>query len=73
MQPQLSRFCDPSVAERYQLRPSYPPETFAILHGLIADQPAKVLDIGCGTGVIARNIATGRRPCGRCRLFPPHD
>ncbi|KAK3187296.1 hypothetical protein K4F52_003927 [Lecanicillium sp. MT-2017a] len=55
--PRLSRFGDASVAERYHLRPSYPPETFDILRGLITDRPVRVLDIGCGTGDIARTIA----------------
>ncbi len=57
MQSPSSRFRDASVAQRYHLRPTYPPETFDILRGLLADRPAKVLDIGCGTGDIARNIA----------------
>lgn len=56
-QPPESRFRDASVAKHYHLRPSYPLETFHILLGLITDQPSKILDIGCGTGDIARFIA----------------
>jgi SAM-dependent methyltransferase len=54
-----SVFQDPQVAAAYQHRPPYPPETFAILLGLIpapAGQRA-VLDAGCGTGFIARPFA----------------
>ncbi|KAH8898057.1 methyltransferase type 12 [Thozetella sp. PMI_491] len=49
-----SRFRDTSVVQRYHLRPSYPPETFSILQNLIKDNPSAVLDLGCGTGDIAR-------------------
>jgi ubiquinone/menaquinone biosynthesis C-methylase UbiE len=52
-----TRFQDQSVVDRYHLRPSYPPETFAILNGLIADEPRVVLDVGCGTGNVARPLA----------------
>ncbi len=51
-----SAFQEPSVAEAYQFRRSYPPETFTILAGLIGDAPRIVLDIGCGTGNIARHM-----------------
>ncbi len=51
------RFQDQSVVDRYHLRPTYPPETFAILNELIVDEPRAVLDVGCGTGNIARPLA----------------
>lgn len=39
-------------AERYdRARPSYPP---ALVDELLADRPARVLDVGCGTGKVAR-------------------
>lgn len=50
------RFEDLSVVARYHLRPTYPPETFAILNELIQDEPRVVLDVGCGTGNIARRL-----------------
>lgn len=50
------RFQDQSLVERYHLRPLYPPETFEILNGLMVDEPRTVLDIGCGTGNVARNM-----------------
>ncbi len=51
------RFQDQSVVDRYHLRPTYPLELFAILNELIVDEPRTVLDIGCGTGNIARPLA----------------
>jgi hypothetical protein len=39
-----SRFQHQSVVDRYHLRPTYPPETFAFLVDLIVDQPRVVLD-----------------------------
>lgn len=45
-----------SIAEAYQHRPPYPTEVFAILAGLISEEPRRVLDVGSGTGNIARNL-----------------
>jgi ubiquinone/menaquinone biosynthesis C-methylase UbiE len=45
-----------SIAEAYQHRPPYPAEVFALLAGLISKEPRRVLDIGSGTGNIARNL-----------------
>ena len=49
-------FKDASVVEAYQYRPSYPAEVFEILSGLITTEPRHVLDVGCGTGFLARNL-----------------
>src|SRR5205807_798674 len=53
------QFCDASVAAAYRHRPPYPRELFNLLARLIPDedQPAKVLDIGCGRGEVARELA----------------
>lgn len=51
-----ARFQDQSVVDRYHLRPTCPPETFRILAALISDDPRVLLDAGCGTGDIARNM-----------------
>jgi ubiquinone/menaquinone biosynthesis C-methylase UbiE len=51
------RFQDQSVVDRYHLRPAYPPEIFSILNELLGDEPRVVLDLGCGTGNIARPLA----------------
>lgn len=50
-------FKDKSVALAYLNRPPYPAETFEVLRALIKDKPATVLDVGCGTGDIARPLA----------------
>ena len=49
-------FQQPSVAAAYRNRPPYPAETFTILANLISDAPRNVLDVGCGTGDIARHM-----------------
>jgi SAM-dependent methyltransferase len=41
----------------YHLRPLYPEETFSVLAGLVDPVCQRVLDVGCGTGEIARRIA----------------
>lgn len=51
------RFQDQSVVDRYHLRPAYPPEIFTILSNLIRDEPRIILDVGCGTGNVARPLA----------------
>jgi SAM-dependent methyltransferase len=51
-----AQFSDPSVVAAYPHRLPYPPATFAILAGLITATPRIVLDIGCGTGDVARNL-----------------
>jgi len=47
-----SIFQDASVVAAYPNRPSYPPETFDKLAGLIdrTVEPIRILDAGCGTG-----------------------
>lgn len=51
-----SLFKNRSLAEAYRLRPPYPDELYRILVGLLADQNARVLDVGCGPGKIARAL-----------------
>jgi SAM-dependent methyltransferase len=50
-------FDEPSVVERYHLRPPYPAETFELLASLVAGSPRVVLDAGCGPGDLARGLA----------------
>ena len=50
------QFQDRSIVEAYHHRPPYPAEVFDILAGLVKGEPRRVLDIGCGTGYIARNL-----------------
>lgn len=49
-------FRDLSVVKAYHHRPPYPAETFDILKRLTNGQPQRVLDIGCGTGNLARHF-----------------
>lgn len=51
------QFKDRSVAEAYVNYPPYAPELFQVLAGLIQDEPRIVLDMGCGTGDVARPLA----------------
>ncbi|HEX6509986.1 MAG TPA: methyltransferase domain-containing protein [Chloroflexota bacterium] len=46
------------TAASYRHRLQYPPETFDILDRLIVDRPRSVLDLGCGTGNVARALAS---------------
>jgi trans-aconitate methyltransferase len=52
-----AQFGDASVVEAYQYRPPYSDEAFDLLLGLVPGEPPSVLDLGCGTGEIARRIA----------------
>jgi ubiquinone/menaquinone biosynthesis C-methylase UbiE len=45
------------VAAAYEHRAPYPTEVFDVLTGLVADEPATVLDLGAGDGAIARPLA----------------
>jgi SAM-dependent methyltransferase len=51
-----SAFQEESVAGAYQHRPPYPDAVFDILASLAVDQPRYVLDVGCGTGFLARRL-----------------
>jgi ubiquinone/menaquinone biosynthesis C-methylase UbiE len=53
-----SAFQDLSVAQAYRCRPLYPPAVFDLLATLMVDTPRRVLDIGCGTGALARHLVT---------------
>jgi SAM-dependent methyltransferase len=49
-------FQERGVAAAYQHRPPYTEAAIAVLAGLVADTPRRVLDVGCGTGFIARHL-----------------
>jgi SAM-dependent methyltransferase len=49
-------FKDQRVVDAYKYRPPYPNEVFDILSGLITDEPRAVLDVGAGSGDIARQL-----------------
>lgn len=50
-------FKEEGVADAYVNYPPYSPEVFKVLVGLIRAEPRVVLDIGCGTGEVARPLA----------------
>lgn len=50
-------FQDPAVAAAYDTRPPYPDAVFDLLDELLVDRPRVVLDLGCGTGFLARRLA----------------
>ncbi len=50
------RFKDHGIVDVYHLRPPYADEVFDVLEGLLVDEPKTVLDVGCGTGDIARRL-----------------
>src|SRR5437868_15084397 len=52
-----AQFQDAAVVEAYQARPPYPDGVFETLVGLIGERPRGVLDLGCGTGDLARRLA----------------
>lgn len=52
----FAAFQDPSVIASYRYRPPFPPEVFTVLSGLLTDMPRRVLDLGCGTGFVAREL-----------------
>ncbi|HEX8036810.1 MAG TPA: class I SAM-dependent methyltransferase, partial [Ktedonobacterales bacterium] len=52
-----AQFQDAAIVAAYPARPPYPAEVFEILAGLITAEPRTVLDMGCGTGDVARRLA----------------
>ena len=52
-----AQFQDAAVVAAYPSRPPYPDGVFKALAGLIGDGPRTVLDLGCGTGDLARRLA----------------
>ena len=49
-------FKDRQVVDAYGHRPPYPDEVFAILASLLSDEPRSVLDVGAGSGDLARRM-----------------
>ncbi len=51
-----SAFQEQGVVRAYQHRPQYSPETFEVLRALMPSDNGRVLDVGCGTGFVARYL-----------------
>ena len=51
------QFNDQSVVDAYVNYPPYSTEVFSLLQSLLQDGPQDVLDVGCGTGELARPLA----------------
>lgn len=51
-----SVFQETSVARAYEYRPPYPAPIFQLLDELAGDRPRAILDVGCGTGELARGL-----------------
>lgn len=51
------QFKENSVVAAYAHRPPIPPQVFDVLADLIVDEPRIILDAGCGTGAVARQLA----------------
>lgn len=52
-----AQFQDQTIADAYVHRPPYPDGTFDILMGLLPPGDGTALDLGCGTGDVARPLA----------------
>jgi 2-polyprenyl-3-methyl-5-hydroxy-6-metoxy-1,4-benzoquinol methylase len=50
-------FKDSLVVAAYPSRPAYPAAVIRALADLVVDKPRVVLDVGCGTGELARRLA----------------
>jgi ubiquinone/menaquinone biosynthesis C-methylase UbiE len=51
-----AQFSDQSVVSHYCFRPQYPEGVFGVLQKLVVDDPRVMLDVGTGTGEIARQM-----------------
>jgi SAM-dependent methyltransferase len=51
------QFGDAAVVAAYHHRPPYSPQIFPVLRDLVVDTPRVALDLGCGTGDVARPLA----------------
>lgn len=54
------QFQDTSIAAAYHHRPPYSEEAIHTLLRLLTEQPRTILDVGCGTGDVARKLAADK-------------
>lgn len=50
------QFKDPSLVAVYHLRRPYPDEAISKLVALVTGEQRTILDVGCGTGDLARGV-----------------
>jgi ubiquinone/menaquinone biosynthesis C-methylase UbiE len=65
-----SAFQEPSVADAYAFRPPYPPAVFDLLRRLLPSAPQRLLDVGCGTGALARQLTGLALPIDAIDISP---
>jgi 2-polyprenyl-3-methyl-5-hydroxy-6-metoxy-1,4-benzoquinol methylase len=65
-----SAFRESSVADAYGFRPPYPPAVFEVLATLLPTRPYRILDVGCGTGALARSLISFGVPIDAVDVSP---
>jgi 2-polyprenyl-3-methyl-5-hydroxy-6-metoxy-1,4-benzoquinol methylase len=65
-----SAFQESSVADAYVFRPPYPPAIFDVLTRLLPATPRRLLDVGCGTGALARPLTALGIPIDAIDISP---
>jgi ubiquinone/menaquinone biosynthesis C-methylase UbiE len=65
-----SAFQEPSVADAYAFRPPYPPAVFDVLTRLLPSTPQRLLDVGCGTGALTRQLTGLALPIDAIDISP---
>jgi ubiquinone/menaquinone biosynthesis C-methylase UbiE len=65
-----SAFRESSVADAYGFRPPYPPVVFEVLATLLPTRPCRILDVGCGTGALARRLISFGVPIDAVDVSP---
>ena len=65
-----SAFQEPSVADAYAFRPAYPPAVFDVLTHLLPATPQRLLDVGCGTGALTRQLTRLALPIDAIDISP---
>jgi SAM-dependent methyltransferase len=53
----VAQFDDPSVVAAYPTRPPYPESLITLIGDIAATPRTRILDLGCGTGELARRLA----------------
>jgi 2-polyprenyl-3-methyl-5-hydroxy-6-metoxy-1,4-benzoquinol methylase len=65
-----SAFQEPSVADAYAFRPPYPPAVLNVIQSLLPSTPKRLLDVGCGTGALARQLTVLNLPIDAVDISP---